>query len=217
MDGLLQQQLWCVVYNLTPSPNTHTRSFFLSHHCSRASVREPREPAAPWKPFLPSSLPLSSLPLSISSPASFFFSGHSCLFFLDDWVSRRHWRGRQRRKRRPRGENKQGHNWSAACRPLQTLPRRNAPGAAGRARVLMCLPSSTHHSVCVLCLWERGCLAPACRSKTHGAVGVYSPTCVRAPLHVHICHLSCVVLLHLISHRHALTTPFLPHACLPAW
>ena len=121
-----------------------------------------------FSPSLPPSLPLCHLSLS---PASLFSTIHAYLGWVSESVLQGEGHGEENGDHRQTDKREQGHKRSAACRPLQTWPRRRAPGAAGRARVLTCLLCWSHSSiVCVCCGCER-CIYPACGLHVHETIG----------------------------------------------
>lgn len=153
--------VWCLQFEPLSSPSPSTQTYIRTFPCSPfhpallhgISLCAPRASSTleTFPPSLPPFLPLCNLSLS---PASLFRPFMPFLGWVSDLVlpkrERKEEIGRPQRARK----REQGYNWSPACRPLQTWPRRKAPGAAGRARVLMCLLCGCCSStVCVLWLF----------------------------------------------------------------
>lgn len=198
MDGLLQQQtvVWCLQFD-PPSPSTdiHIRTFPSPSVLASAAPRHQSVCSASRQHLgnlssLPPFLPSSRYHLCLA-PRILFSTIHAFLG-MSEWVGAtgegdKEENGDDTEKERER-ENRDKTD-QPACRPLQTWPRRKAPGAAGRARVLMCLLSFTHQ-LFVCCGCERWTGISACRLNIHDTLGVQCWACVCVyALQVNICHL----------------------------
>lgn len=163
MDGLPLQKLWCLqsAPPLLPPPahrHTHTHfpcSFCSSQRCSTASVFVLREPAAPWKPFLPPSLP----PSLSSQPFSRILFDHSCLSGMSEWVCAteegdKEENGDHKEKERERT----GTLLITSMQATADVTKKESSWSSWKGQGTDVFTVIYSSIVCVLWLWEMDCL-----------------------------------------------------------